>query len=255
MRDHCGVELSDTQKYLMETRLSPVAKAQGIVTTDGLVQQACKPGAPRVLVNALIDAMTTHESHFFRDASFWKTIEEQVLPTCLALKQPRLRILSTACSHGQEMYSLAMLIAEKWPEAAAKIELVASDLSEGALAKAKSGVYTSLEVNRGLVATRLLRHFEKAEGGFKIKENFRKNITWLPHNLLSPLPPGGLFDIILCRNVLIYFGDADRRRVLSHLIKGLQPHGFIGLGAGELYLGSPLPGGFYERPKLPQERK
>jgi chemotaxis protein methyltransferase CheR len=255
MRGHCGVELSETQKYLMEPRLGPVAKAHGIISVDDLIQKACKPGALKVLQAALVDAMTTHESHFFRDTSFWKTIEEKVIPACLAVKNSRFRVLSTACSTGQEVYSLAMLLAEKWPELLPRLELVASDVAEGTLVKAKSGIYTSLEVNRGLIAPRLLKHFEKAEGGFRIKESFRKLITWMPHNLLEPLPGAGLYDIILCRNVLIYFGDADRRKVLAHLIKGLQPHGFIGLGAGELYLGSPLPGGFYERPKLPQERK
>lgn len=255
MRTRCGVELTETQKYLMEARLTPVTKTHNIASIDALVQQACKPGSSGALVNAVIDAMTTHESHFFRDAAFWKTIEEQVLPKCFAAKSSGLRILSTACSHGQEVYSLAMLIAERWPHELHRVELVASDVSEGALQKARSGVYTSLEVNRGIVATRMVRHFEKAEGGFKVKDSLRKIISWMPHNLLEPLPSGRLFDIILCRNVLIYFVDGDRRRVLGHLLKGLEPHGYIGLGAGELYLGSPLPGGFYERPKLPQERK
>ncbi len=164
-------------------------------------------------------------------------------------------MLSTACSYGQEVYSLAMLIAEKWPETFAKLDIVASDVSEGALARARAGVYTSLEVNRGLVAARLLRYFDKAEGGFRVKPNIAKVVSFSSHNLLEPLPSQRPFDIILCRNVLIYFGDADRRKVLAHLLKGLAPHGFVGLGAGELYLGAPLPGGFYERPKLSQERK
>lgn len=246
----CGVALATDQAYLMDARLSPVAKSHQFASLESYVEAACAPGAKVALAQSLIDAMTTHESYFFRDTPFWEGFVQQILPKLRSVKHSPLRIWSAACSHGQEVYTIAMILAEQAPELVANLHILATDVSEPAVERGRAGVYTSLEINRGLTALRVMKHFEKAEGGFRIKENLRGRITWRPHNLLEAMSTAqGAFDVVMCRNVFIYFNDRDRKLAMSHLCHATREDGFIGLGTSEIYLQPAIAPGWFARPK------
>ncbi|MCC6751789.1 MAG: protein-glutamate O-methyltransferase CheR [Deltaproteobacteria bacterium] len=252
MQRTCGVVMAEEQKYLLEARLQPVVKRFQLRSITEAVQVARTGPQASAVTAAVIDAMTTHETFFFRDDAFWRTLHEAVLPRLNAALggTRRLRVWSAACSTGQEVYSLAMLLAEGWPALAERTELVGTDVSELAVAKAREGVYNSIEVNRGLGAARLVKHFEGAEGGFRVKEALRKRVSWQVHNLLQPgLDPVGC-DLVLCRNVLIYFNEEDRKKVLRRLRCAAHPMGFIGVGSTELIKGRQLAAGWYANSEL-----
>jgi chemotaxis protein methyltransferase CheR len=233
MKKACGVVLSDEQSYLLDARLGPVARDRGFPTILEFVNAAVAvPGGPNGL--ALVDAMTTHETFFFRDLGFWKAFEEIVLPKLFASSGPRpLSVWSAACSFGQEAYSLAMLLEEKYPTIAAATRILGTDVSPASVERARDGTYSTIEVNRGLNAARMVRHFEQGRGGLRAKAHLRQRVQWHVHNLLQA-PPGSRFDVVLCRNVLIYFNDVDRKTVLAQLATATAPGGFIGVGSTEL---------------------
>lgn len=245
MRQHCGVVLGDDQGYLLNSRLGEVAKVHGGLSVPDFVVRACKAGSKDPATKALVDAMTTHESYFFRDAPFWQGFEDIVIPTFVKKKSQSLRVWSTACSHGQEVYTLLIAIAEKWPELLPNTTVFATDISEAAIARGAAGIYTSLEVNRGLSATLLLRYFEKAESGYQVKKVLRDRVKWQVHNLLDSAPDGQTFDIALCRNVLIYFNEGDKKTVLNHIFKAVDDKGAIGLGTSEICSNGLITAGWY----------
>ncbi len=236
MKETCGVLLAEDQLYLMETRLGPVAKTLNYRSVDEYVLEACRPGAPRTVTAPLVDAMTTHETYFFRDTAFWKTLQETIIPklgvATNASKQ--LRIWCAAASTGQEPYTLSMLLEENFPGLLDRTSIVATDVSEGVLAQAAKGVFSVFEVNRGISAPRLIKHFERAGGSFKVKDRLRRPITWTQQNLISGPPPGDGFDIGLVRNVLIYFPDTTKAEVVRKVRSSVKPDGFLAVGATEL---------------------
>lgn len=233
MQAQTGVVLAEDQAYLMEARLAWVARQHGFASASAFACDAVaqRPGTARW--NALIDAMTTHESSFFRDAPFWKNFEDLILPSLLAERAAPLRIWSAACGDGQEAYSVAMLLDTRWPDVAAQAEIYATDISPPAIERGRYGLYSSLDVNRGVGAVRLMRYFDKAPGGFRIKDKLRERIQWHVSNLLAPKPITHAFDIVLCRNVLIYFGQSDRKSVVGRLSSMVQAHGYLGMGNTE----------------------
>lgn len=245
MQRTCGVVLADDQHYLLEARLGPVARQNKFVSIEQYVQAACAGGVLGPVALTLIDAMTTHETLFFRDPGFWKVFEEQILPPFIKSGKP-LRIWSAACSHGQEPYSIAMLLEERWPEVAKTAQIYATDVSLHAIERAKLGVYSSFEINRGLGAARMVRHFEQHEGGYRIKPLLRERISWDSLNLLGARKPArASFDVAMCRNVLIYFSEQDRKAVLSGLFEATVQGGFVGLGATEQCSGNRVSAGWY----------
>jgi|LakWasMet46_HOW7_FD_contig_41_738615_length_2120_multi_2_in_0_out_0_2 chemotaxis protein methyltransferase CheR len=233
MKEKCGVQLSEEQHYLMEARLGPVAKTLKFRSVDDYVMEACRPGATRTVVSPLIDAMTTHETYFFRDTGFWKTFVDVVIPR-LAERPGPLRIWSAACSTGQEPYTMAMLLEEKFPQLMDRVTITATDVSEGVIEAARHGSYSVFEVNRGVAAPRLMRHFERDGGHFRVKERLRRIVSWAPQNLITQPPPGDGFDLVLVRNVLIYFPEVTRLQVIGRLRSSLRPTGFLGVGSTEL---------------------
>ena len=248
MLRHCGVVLSDEQRYLLDPRLSPVAKQHKFSTVAELVNAASNAAPTAPLGMALIEAMTTHETMFFRDPPFWKTLEKTVLPQLLADNRGGLKIWSAACSTGQEVYSLAMLLEESFPQHFANATIYADDVSALTVEKARAGIYSTLEVNRGLGAMRLQRHFEQAQGGFQIKSKLRSRITWSTHNLLGGASSCFGCDLVLCRNVLIYFSDLDRAAVINRLFQVARPGGIVGVGSTESIRDmQPLAPGLYLR--------
>ncbi len=245
----CGVVLGDDQVYLADSRLTPVAKLHGFVRVADFVTAACAALVTSPLATALIDAMTTHETLFFRDPPFWKCMEDVVLPKLVARVRAgaTAKIWSAACSTGQEPYSIAILVAERFPELAPKLEIVATDVSEIAVTRAREGVYLALEVNRGLSAPRLIKHFEQGPGGFRVRDALRGRITWSVHNLLGSKPDPAGCDLVLCRNVLIYFGETDRTAVTRRLLQAATPGGLVGVGSTETLRETQLATGLYVR--------
>jgi chemotaxis protein methyltransferase CheR len=248
MQDSCGVLLSEDQHYLMEARLAPVAKTLNYPTVDDYVVDACRPGAPKGLTSPLVDAMTTHETSFFRDAAFWRAFQDVVLPK-LGVLEPGstkpLKIWSAACSTGQEPYSLVMLLDEKYPSLAERTQIIATDVAEGVVEQASRGTFSVFEVNRGVNAPRLLKHFERDGGNFRIKEKHRKRIVWQTQNLITGWPPIEGLDVALVRNVLIYFPEHTRALVLKKVRAAVRPGGFVGVGSTELIAGAAVSPGWY----------
>lgn len=245
---HCAVVLTDEQSYLLEPRLASVAKQHHFPSVAAFAAAASQVPPTSTLGIALIDAMTTHETMFFRDMPFWKTLEKTVLPLLFgAMRGRSLQVWSAACSTGQEVYSLAMLLDECFPEQLANSTIYASDVSALAVEKARNGIYSPLEANRGLGAVRLQRHFTQAPGGFRIAEKLRDKITWSTHNLVGGMPDRSNCDLVLCRNVLIYFSETDRASVIQRLFKATRPGGVVGVGSTESILQVPaLAPGLYE---------
>jgi chemotaxis protein methyltransferase CheR len=200
------------------------------------------------MTSPLVDAMTTHETSFFRDGAFWRAFQALVLPK-LGVLDPGatrpMRVWSAACSTGQEAYSLAMMLDENYPALAERTQIIATDVSEGVIEQAARGTYTVFEVNRGVSAPRLIKHFERDGGNFRIKEKHRRRVSWQTQNLITGWPPGEAFDVVLVRNVLIYFPDAARQVVLKKVRAGLRAQGFLGIGSTELVAGTAVSPGWY----------
>lgn len=244
----CGVELADDQAYLLDARLGSLARQRN-ASIDALVSGAvADPQGP--LAIELIEAMTTHETYFFRDPTFWTAFEQVVMPRLLQVRAAPLRFWSAACSHGQEAYTLAMLLEEKWPALAPSISIVASDVSPLAVERAREGRFSGLEVNRGLGAARLLRHFQQDDGGFRVKAALRERITFTVHNLLGPPPSHGPYDAVFCRNVLIYFNDVDRKLALTRVFDATHFEAFVGLGSTEYVIKPQACPGWYLNERL-----
>lgn len=235
MMRHTGNVLRDDQAYLMESRLQRVTKTLGYSSVGELVAAACVPFASAKLGSAVIEALTTHETSFFRDMAFWRILQSDVLSKLIDMARmgKNIRIWCAACSTGQEPYSLAILLRELAPMHTSFFEIIATDIAEPTLEHARSGFYSSLEVNRGLDIKRLAANFTQATGGFRIKEEIGKMVSWKIHNLLGTnVDPIGC-DMVLCRNVLIYFNETDRTATLKRMIAATNADGFIGLGSTE----------------------
>lgn len=229
-----GNVLSDDQRYLLETRLGPIARREGYGTVPDLVDLACSSPLTSKPARAVLDALTTHETYFFRDTGFWTSMNDEVLPMLFKHGPRPLKIWSAACSTGQEAYSLAILLEERYPEIAGACRIFGTDLSDRVLETARTAIYSTFEVNRGMNARRLLRFFKKAPGGYQVQDRLRQRVSWDTHNLLKVLPRAERFDLILCRNVLIYFDQLDRERAQRNLLGKLTPDGFLGLGCTEI---------------------
>lgn len=229
LRTLCGLVLEENQSYLL-SRLEPVARTHGFPSVP-LFLSAALAGGRDDLDAALVETMTTHESSFFRDPVFWETIRTRIGPALASLGRP-IRIWSAACSTGQEVYSMAILLTTHFPNL--PFEIWATDIAQDTLARATSGVFTKVEVERGLTPVQLQRHFEPVAGGYRVVEALRKPIRFDVYNLLGAAHPLRQFDVICCRNVLVYFDDPSREKVMRRLQGALSPEGWLGLGATEL---------------------
>jgi chemotaxis protein methyltransferase CheR len=250
MRARCGIVFDDQQSYLLEARLDPVARAHGFTGVDAFVWSATSPSALPEARAALIDAMTTHETRFFRDVGFWEVLVERLLPELSPHPDRGLQVWCAACSTGQEPYSLAMLLQEHRPDLFARTRILATDVAAPTVERARRGTFASYEANRGLDATRLRRHFDATECGmFRIRSHLRERVEWRVHNLVVDDPPGGSFDVVLLRNVLVYFDDASRARVLERVRSALRPGGLIGVGSTEQLAYERLAPGWFRPPR------
>lgn len=239
VRDRSGLVLTPAKAYLVSSRLEPVARSLGLAGVPQLLA-SLRAGAPGSTIDRCVDAMATHESSFFRDLAPFEQLATQVLPSLIdARKETKsLRVWCAACSSGQEPYSVAMVLQELSGRLSGwRLEIIATDMSEPILRKARAGLYSDFEVRRGLTPERLSRWFTRKGEAWEVSPALRSMIQFRPHNLLGGAKGLGMFDVIFCRNVLIYF-DVDRKRqVLGELARSLAADGVLFLGSAETVLG------------------
>ena len=239
LRRNSGLVMEQSKKYLVESRVMPIVRREKLASLDELVALLQRGQSPK-LAKDVIEAMTINETYFFRDKSPFDQFRSIMLPALLNARQndKRLRIWSAAASTGQEAYSLAMILEEFTARMQGwKIEIVGTDLSEQVLDKARKGVYTQFEVQRGLPAPMLLRHFNQIGESWQISDHIRSKVTFRQLNLLQDFTSLGRFDIIFCRNVLIYFDAARKTDILSRMTRVMAPDGYVILGASESLIG------------------
>jgi chemotaxis protein methyltransferase CheR len=234
-----GLVMEQSKKYLVESRVMPIVRREKLSGLDELVLLLQRGGSPK-LAKDVIEAMTINETYFFRDKGPFDQFRSVMLPALIAARQgeKRLRIWSAAASTGQEAYSLAMILDEHAARMPGwKIDIIGTDLSDQVLEKARKGVYSQFEVQRGLPTPMLLRHFNQIGDSWQISEAIRAKVTFRQLNLLSDFTALGRFDIIFCRNVLIYFDAARKMDILTRMSRILAPDGFLTLGASESLIG------------------
>jgi chemotaxis protein methyltransferase CheR len=228
LKERSGLVLGEDKRYLAEARLGPVARARGIASLGALVDLLAR-GGDLDLAQAVTEAMTTNETYFFRDGAPFERLTEDVLPKLIAAR---------ACSSGQEAYSIAMLLAERahllkdW-----RVEIVATDLSSDVVNRAKEGLFSQFEVQRGLPIKLLLKHFTQEGDRWRIEPALRSQVQFRTLNLLRDFSALGRFDVVFCRNVLIYFDDAAKADVLERLARQIAEDGALMLGAAETTIG------------------
>ncbi|MET0967925.1 MAG: protein-glutamate O-methyltransferase CheR [Tardiphaga sp.] len=238
LKERSGLDLSADKQYLIESRLVPLARKANLAGIEDLVQQI-KNGAS-ALAGDVVEAMTTNETFFFRDKIPFDHLRDTVLPEMMQARSARrsLRIWCAAASTGQEPYSIAMVIKEMGAQLAGwRIEIIGTDISQQVLEKSKSGMYTQFEVQRGLPIQLLVKNFKQVGEMWQINPDVRSMIQYKPLNLLQDFSHLGKFDIIFCRNVLIYFDQEMKSQIFGRLGKCMEPDGFLALGAAETVVG------------------
>ncbi|MFZ5789650.1 MAG: CheR family methyltransferase [Pseudomonadota bacterium] len=239
LRQRSGLVLSADKAYLMESRLLPVARKWKLASFEDLAK-AIRAKPDEGLIRDVVEAMTTNESFFFRDIKPFDQFKEIVLPAMLKSRagQRRLRIWSAACSSGQEPYSLAMILSEMASQLAGwSIEIVATDLSTEILTRAMEGLYSQFEVQRGLPIALLVKYFTQVGDRWQINPKIRQMVDYREFNLLNDPAPLGRFDVVFCRNVLIYFDQETKAKVLDRVANLMPEDGFLFLGGAETVLG------------------
>ena len=248
LKERSGLTLSADKQYLVESRLLPVARRSGVDGLSGLVQKLKAPGTEPLIVE-VVEAMTTNESFFFRDKIPFDHFREMIMPALIKARagQRHIRIWCAAASTGQEPYTLAMCLKEMAPQPAVwRVEILGTDLSIELLEKAKAGIYSQFEVQRGLPIQMLVKYFSQVGESWQIAPELRAMVQYRPLNLLHNFTNLGQFDVIFCRNVLIYFDQDTKIDVFDRLAKVVQPDGYLVLGAAETVVGltdsfKPLP--------------
>ena len=239
VKKRSGLVVTPDKAYLLESRLLPVARRHELGDLAGLAQ-ACRLGSREDLMEDITEAMTTNETFFFRDNGPFDRFKDDILPPLLASRAStkKLRIWCAAASTGQAPYSLSIILMEMASQLAGwKVEIVGTDISNEALHKAKEGLYTQFEVQRGLPIQTLMKYFTQEEGGWRISQNIRQMVGYRPFNLLDDFNALGRFDIVFCRNVLIYFDADDKRQILDRIRKQMPDDGSLFLGGAETVLG------------------
>ena len=236
MHLRAAIVLERGKEYLALSRLEPVARDHGLTTVSELVDKLRTRELTSALHDQVVDALTTNETTFFRDYNPWESLRTLVMPELLARRERTrtLAIWSAGCSSGQEPYSIAMSIREHFPELLTwQLSILGTDISGSVLDRARAGRYGQLEVNRGLPAHLLVRHFTRAGMEWEIEEPIRRMVRFEHHNLNDAWPSMPPFDLVLMRNVMIYFETEAKRQVLAKMHGQLAPHGYLLLGASE----------------------
>jgi chemotaxis protein methyltransferase CheR len=234
-----GQQLTMSRRWRIETALSSLLRERGIATLEELITILVMGKEPG-LSNQVVEALLNNETYFFRDRTPFDMLARTVLP---ALQQRaganrRLRIWSAGCSTGQEAYSLAMLFAEDEPAWRGwTIDILGTDVSGDVVDRARAGIYTQFEVQRGLGIGQTIKWFEESEDGWRVLEGLRRQVRFQVHNILEAPPHPGQFDIVLCRNVLLYLNAEKRRAAFDRLASAMATDGCLMLGAGETVIG------------------
>lgn len=233
-----GIVLTTEKAYFIEARLSPVLREENIASIDELMTRAER--GDRRLAQRVIDALTTNETFFFRDKAPFDHFRNIIIPELLSRRPPgkTIRIWCAACSSGQEPFSLVMILDELKSQLGGRtVEIHASDISEAILNKAKSGIFNQFEVQRGLPTKMLLQYFEKVGDNWKISQDVVRRVNFFKFNLLDDPRAMGTFDVVFCRNVLIYFDRPTRGKIFDKIADRLAPDGFLLLGGAESTFG------------------
>lgn len=237
VRAESAIVLEPGKEYLVESRLLPLARQGGHADVDAYVAELSTRRNSTAL-KQVVEALTTNETSWFRDSDPFTALRQSIFPALAKKRSNReIRVWAAACSSGQEPYSILMT-AQDTPELAGwKIDMLATDLSQEMLDRAKAGQYSQLEVNRGLPATTMVRHFERSGLNWRINPALAAQVQFRQLNLVRPFPPMGKFDIVFLRNVLIYFDLATKRDILRRVRQVMAPDGHLFLGAAEMTMG------------------
>jgi chemotaxis protein methyltransferase CheR len=238
LRDQSGLDLSTDKQYLIESRLLPLARKAGLSGISDLVQKM--KGGSSALITQVVEAMTTNETFFFRDKVPFDHFRDTIMPEMLKLRATRksLRIWCAAGSTGQEPYSLAMCLKEMSAALSGwRVEITATDLSQEVLEKSKAGIYSQFEVQRGLPIQMLVKYFKQTGELWQINPEIRAMVAHRQLNLLHDFGQLGSFDVIFCRNVLIYFDQETKANIFGRLARSMESDGFLVLGAAETVVG------------------
>ncbi len=240
LKTRSGLVLGEEKRYLLESRLMPVAREEGLESLGDLTKALMVPGAES-LRTKVTQAMTINESFFYRDKTPFENFREIMVPAMLGSQRAttrKLRIWCAAASTGQEPYSLAIEIKELEQQFSGwSVEIIGTDLSEEVLEKARAGLYSQFEVQRGLPIQLLVKYFQQTGSMWQIDSGIRSMVDYRHFNLLDDYSALGTFDIIFCRNVLIYFDTPTKQDMLARMSKRLQPDGYMVLGAAETVIG------------------
>jgi chemotaxis protein methyltransferase CheR len=237
LKARSGLIVGPDKTYLLETRLAPLMKREGARDLAALADKM-RPGS--ALERDIVDAMTTNESLFFRDSKPFDAMRQRILPRLHAARPAGtpLRIWSAAASTGQEAYSIAMIAAEMaLAMPGRRVEIVGTDIAREPLQRARAGLYSQFEVQRGLPMQNLVKFFTKEDSQWRIKQPLRDAVSFREWNLLADLRGLGQFDVVFCRNVLIYFDPMTKSQVLDAIVKQMPADGVLFLGGAETVLG------------------
>jgi chemotaxis protein methyltransferase CheR len=239
VKERSGLVLSADKQYLVESRLLPVARKCGLAGLSEVVQKLKGPSGQKLAIE-VVEAMMTNESFFFRDKIPFEHFRDTIVPTLMAARahQRRIRIWCAAASTGQEPYSLAMCLKEMASKVAGwRFDIVATDLSTEVLEKAKTGIYSQFEVQRGLPIQLLIKYFTQIGESWQIAPDIRAMVQFRPFNLLHDFAGFGMFDVVFCRNVLIYFDQPTKISMLNRIARTVERDGYLVLGAAETVVG------------------
>ncbi|HEY3791268.1 MAG TPA: protein-glutamate O-methyltransferase CheR [Bradyrhizobium sp.] len=238
LKERSGLDLSADKQYLVESRLIPLARKAGLPGLPELVQKL--KGGTEALTAEVVEAMTTNETFFFRDKVPFDHLKATIVPELLQARASRrsLRIWCAASSTGQEPYSIAMCLKEFGAALTGwRVEIIATDLAQGVLEKSRAGLFSQFEVQRGLPIQLLVKHFAQIGELWQLNADIRAMVQFRQLNLLQDFSHLGVFDIIFCRNVLIYFDQDTKTNVFGRLARMVEPDGFLMLGAAETVVG------------------
>ncbi|MCB1764783.1 MAG: protein-glutamate O-methyltransferase CheR [Candidatus Competibacteraceae bacterium] len=237
VRRHSAIVLEADKDYLIETRLTPLARQTGFASLEALIAALRANSATSTLRNQVVEAITTHETSFFRDFHPFEALKTTVLPELLAKRSSsNVTIWCAACSSGQEPFSIAMLVREHFPILRNRVRIIATDLSGAILARAKEGLYSQIEVNRGLPAMLLTKYFQRQGLQWRIRPEIRQMVEFRQNNLAESWPPIPPLDIVFMRNVLIYFDLGTKKAILARIRGVLKSSGYLFLGSSETTL-------------------
>jgi chemotaxis protein methyltransferase CheR len=234
IKQRSGIALTPDKGYLLDTRLSPIAKANGLSDIKELIGRLRANPTP-AMIHQVVESMTTNESMFFRDTKPFDQLAKVILPALREVGRSHVRIWSAACSTGQEAYSMAMVLKEesaKYP--GMHFEILGTDLADKVVERARTGIYSQFEIQRGLPITLLMKYFtQRPNNNWEINDAIKAMIKFTTGNLLTPFTAMGKFDVIFCRNVLIYFDEKTKADVIDRMAAITNPPGYLFLGGSE----------------------